>query len=788
MRNVSFKLIFRSWRRNKTFTVISVLSLAVGIACTNLLAAFVIHEYNIDPGNPNKDRIVVAQQTIIEPGLFTTGFRYIYGQPANLSDLFISKVPELDESCIINELPVSTCKSGEHFYSDFKVFKADSTFVRLFPQHVLMGSMEEALSGPDKIVLTESFSRRLFGRENPIGQTIRIQPLGGAGDNLRILSFTVSAIVKKSDQAALTFDALTFGRPEEGAHFFLLKNNVTIAELQAKTENLLTLPDTRGRGNAGYSFLSLQEVALDKELYAPIRKPNTNLLFIALFSAILILAIACFNYINLSFSRVLKQLHSIHIQKLMGAGIRQLRMQLFADTFMTVGLGFLIAQLIQFDLLSILNGIMSARVPVSFLYSNQVLPVTLGFILILALIPAFYLSSRLPEMSVTAYNNFYRGKAKQRIITSLAVLQFAISLVLIIGTFSVRRQLSLVYEKTKDYKNIYAFSAGDGITSMRPLKERVAHFPGIEAIASSISTLYHGLGYSGEYVENGETIHRFIMLDDGDEGIMEVMGHKIILGLTWEEAIKLYSTPVFLNRSYAQFLFPDGNLPVGDMLGAYDGAHRGRPYGNHIIAGVIEDFFRGNIEEPVSAAIIPYRRDGSFYLQVKTDPKKADEVIRRIYEEGSKLYPEKYLEHKSVYDVVLSRNKKIFEMSDLLMMYSIISLLLTCFGLFGMALYAIEQRTKEIGIRKVNGSTTWQIMTLLNRQFIGWIGIAYVIAAPVAWLLLNRWMQNFVYRAGFTIWTYILPLLIVIGITLLTVSWHSYRAASGNPVHALKDE
>lgn len=121
-------------------------------------------------------------------------------------------------------------------------------------------------------------------------------------------------------------------------------------------------------------------------------------------------------------------------------------------------------------------------------------------------------------------------------------------------------------------------------------------------------------------------------------------------------------------------------------------------------------------------------------------------------------------------------------------MYSVISILLTCFGLFGMALYAIEQRTKEIGIRKVNGSTTWQIIKLLNRQFIIWIGIAFVVAVPITWWLLNQWMQSFVYRASFSVWTYIMSLLIVVGITLLTVSWHSFKAASGNPVRALRNE
>jgi len=786
MKNISFKLIFRSWWHNKTFTVISILSLAVGIACTNLLAAFVIHEYNIEPDNPNKDKIVLMQRKVIGPG-----FRYVENLPDNLPELCISKVAELDKSSTINAVYNSTIKVGEQIYTDFSYLETDSAFVYLFPQHVLMGSLEEALGDPNKIVLTESFSRRLFGRENPIGQTIQMQSWssGFPGDKRGILTFTVSAVVKKNNQAAFMFDALIFKKPNAGAHFFLLKDNVAIAELQSKTENMFKHTDSRGRAVKD-TFLSIQEVSLDKELYSQlIRKPNTTLLFVALFSAILILAIACFNYINLSFSRVFKQLYSIHIQKLMGAGIGQLRTQLFADTSITVGLGFLIAQLIQFDLLSVINRIMSAEVSASFLYTNQVLPVTLIFILVLAFIPALYISNRLPNMSVLVYNNFYRGKSKHRIIASLAVVQFVISLVLIIGSFTVRQQLSLIYEKTENYKHIYAFSLGDNQTSMRPLIERVAHFSGIQAIASSNFTLEYSLGYGKEYVENGETKSQYIVLDDGDDGIMDVMGHKIIQGLTWEEAIKLYSIPVFLNRTYAQQLFPDGNLPIGDMLVVYDNVHKDYPPANHIIAGVVEDYFKNSLENPSYPAIIAYERDRAVFMQIKTDPKQTNEVIRRIYEEGQKLYPEQILEHKSMYDtVVYVYNKKIFEMYDLLMMYSIISLILICFGLFGMALYAIEQRTKEIGLRKVNGSSNWQIMILLNRQFVGWIVIAYVIAVPVAWWLMNQWMQSFVCRAYFSIWTYILPLFIVVVITLLTVSWNSYKAASGNPVNALRNE
>lgn len=754
----------------------------MGIACTNLLAAFVIHEYNIESNNPNKDRMVVAKQTIIEAGM--TGFIV----SSDITPQLIEHVPELDKVCrVLPYMMTVYCKVEENFFRDIKVMESDSSFLSFFPQKVSSGSLKDALVGPDRVILTESFSKRVFGSSDPIGHAVHI--LFGPddfGDKEGLFTFTVSAVVKDDSQAAFDFDVMFFDKPGPGLNFFLLKDNVSIPDLQTKTENLfIKRNDGREFKN---TFLTLRQACLDTvTLPSPLKKPNITLLIIALFSAILILIIACFNYINLSFSRIFKQLYSLNVQKLMGAESQDLSIQLFADTFMTVGLSFLIAQLIQIDLLKIMSRIMYVQVPVNFLYSSQMLPITLGLILLLACIPALYMSWRLPEMSISMYNNFYRGKSRQRIITSLAVVQFIISFILIIGNFTVRRQISLLYDKAENYRNIYTFSAGDNETSMLRLKDGILSISGIQAAALNNPTYEWPLS---EFSPDGS--YESYTSEDGGEEIMDVMGYKLLQGLPWKEAIKRYPHPIYLNRTWANSLFPDGNLPVGGLIKEYEPRLKERPpFGDdHVIAGVVEDYFKLNVsnslETPIDKGIISYAQDG-LYLKVRIDPDNSS-AIKQIYQKWNKLYPEKYLEHESLYNKILGNNKTLFELSDLLMMYSLISILLTCFGLFGIALYAIEQRTKEIGIRKVNGSTTWQIIKLLNGRFILWTGIAFVIATPVAWWLLNRWMESFVYRAGFSIWVYILSFIIVVGITLLTISWHSFRAASGNPVKALRDE
>lgn len=321
---------------------------------------------------------------------------------------------------------------------------------------------------------------------------------------------------------------------------------------------------------------------------------------------------------------------------------------------------------------------------------------------------------------------------------------------------------------------------------MLPLKERIALIPGIQAA-------YVGdLGYNGALGEivNGE--YDSYSFESGDESLMDVTGYTLLQGLPWKEAIEQYPNPAYLNRTWAQSLFPNGEIPFGHTITEYEprlkvGSHIKE---DHVIVGVVEDYAKYYIdalEKPIDKAIITYANDG-IYLIVRIDPKQSSGIIEQINEEWDKLHPGVYLYHRGLHELLLSRNTKVIQLSDLLLMYSIISILLTCFGLFGIALYATEQRTKEIGIRKVNGSSTWQIMQLLNRQFINWIGIAFLIAVPIIWWIIRRWMESFVYRADFSIWIYVLSLLIVIAITLLTVSWHSYKAASGNPVKALQSE
>ncbi len=797
MGTVSFKMIFRNWRRNKTFAVISILSLAVGIACINLLAAFVVHEYNVEIGNPNRDRIYILEYPIPEapPELkFSPG--------ASMFAQITSQVPDIEYHTQVSEEYYATyCQTSEHVFTDFMLLKTDSGFPRVFPQEMLAGNLDEVLRSPGQIAITESFARRLFGRDDPMGKPLQlffenadleVQP--------GLLTYTIGAVLKDRPQAALLFDLLMMsdGNISGGLlSFITIPKKINPRELEKKI-NCLQVKNRRGdvavfnltdltttcfiAADRGASFLSVRQ---------------TGLLQIALLSALFMLITACINYVNLNFSRIVQQLHSIQVQRMMGADKGGITQQLFADTFAMVLIAFLLSLLIQHDLLPVFNNILSVHMKGSFLYSNQVIPVTLGVTLLLAVISAAYISHKLNRLSLSEYKQFYTGKGKQRIITILAVIQFAIAIGLFTATLSVRQQITLLKDKIASQTYLYVLGNNDPETPIPPLMERIRNLPGIAALSignnSALPT--HTWITSQADLKPGEK-RRFVSVNFGDEGMIETLNLRQIAGIPWEEAIKTYSNPVFVHESYAKSVYPPNEpYPIGHLLQEYDNIFTtsykspgGMVDSTAILAGVVEDFFSSSLDSYSYAGILAYQRDGNRYLQIRLHPATAATTLNQIRSEWEKLYPGKYLEITSMYTYILDRNKPTTRMSDLLMMYSLISIFLTCFGLFGMTFYSTEQRTKEIGIRKVNGSTTVQIMWMFIRRFICWIGIAFAISIPVTWYLMSHWLESFVYRQDMTFGICLLAGLIVLGITLLTVSWHSYKAASGNPVNALRSE
>lgn len=789
MRTISLKLILRSWWRNKTFAIISILSLAVGIACTNLLTAYVIYELGIEAGNPNKERIICMTQD--SPMTSGKQVSYITGQiPGMLKEQY----PEVEDYVRMNQQGVKFVTIGENSYEPIHIVTADPSFPRFFLYKTLAGNLNKALTQPGMIALSEDCAQRFFGQEDPIGKTLSVTPLYEESK----ITYEVAAVFEDYPQSFLFLDAITSNAKDfYGGTTFLLVNssfNIDTFAGRLKKDKVPTMQNELGQ----YYFYTLQESYFQQyteETLPYIHRNQKTLLYVGLCSAFLILLIACFNYVNLSFSRVLQQVKMIYTQTLMGASFRSICNQLFLDTFLTVLIAFMLSLLITLDLLPQFNQIVSGRISIAFFFSADVLPVICGFILLLAIIPAIYMSRRIAGLSHTGYRTYFTGKKKKHIIAGLSITQFCISIGLIFATLTVRDQLALVETNGDRYRNVIEIGdwMGGDIPTINLLAEEIRKYPEIEDLAFSKGSIIHfGLRQIILKDESGTETYHSLGQFAGDANFLKVMRLKILQGLPEEQALKEYKTPVYINEPYAHLFVPKGENPVGKPVKLYDTEFgkmekSGEPAA--VIAGVIESLYTGTLQQKVFPSLTYLKPEPPYnIIHIRLKEENKSETLALLKKAWERVDPDGFFTYVDLYDEFMSQNRKTLEFANLLTMYSIISLLLTISGLFGMALYATEQRTKEIGIRKVNGATSGEIMLLLNRQFIGWIAIAFFISAPVTWYLLNRWLENFAYRVDVSISTSLLSGCIVLLITVLTVCWHSYKAASRNPVKALRSE
>lgn len=783
---ITIKLVLRSWKRNRIFTVISILSLAIGITCANLLIMFVIHEYNIEAGNPVKDRILYMSQD--SPMKSGEKISYV---ARDVPALIKEKYGEVEEVVRFQSESNNFCMLNNIRYAPLNLVSTDTSFPLFFSYNVLYGNLNEALEAPDKLALSEATAKKLFGKANALGKIIIINT-----QNKGNCRYQVAAVLKDKVQSFVKFDALTRNTEDfYGGTCLILMRYKTDTEAFAakvKKDKIPTLQMDKGR----YYFDTLQKAYFSeytKQSLSYLNNRQPVLLYVGFASALLILLIACFNYINLNFSRILQQVKMIHTEKLMGATHRHIRKQLFADTFFTVFLSFLLSILLLYDLLPVFNSIVTAQLAASFFYNLQVLPVIIGFVLLLSIIPAIYMSNKLTNLSGNDYKRFYTGKKKQTIVGGMVIAQFTISIGLLIASFTVNEQLSLIKQGGEHYQNRIEIGnwtiKSDNIL---PFSKELANIKNINNVCiSSGSMLSYWIKQIILKKEDGSEAYYNEALYTGNSNFLRTMDIQLVKGIEAEEAVKKYPHPVFINEKFVELLVPPGEDPVGQSIKKYDTSFNKDSSAVNNIAGIVKNFHTNSLEEEIMPCTITIKEEdnASFdYIYIHIGSENKQETLTQIQTLWEKYNPDQYFTYQDMEQLFMKRNQKTIQLTNLLFMYSLISIFLTCFGLFGMALYATEQRTKEVGIRKINGATTTKIMLLLNRQFFIYTGIAFVIACPIAWYLLNRWLESFVYRTNIGIGSCFLSGGIVLGITLLTVSWHSYKVASGNPVDCLNKE
>lgn len=778
------KIITRGWWRNKVFFFISIVSLAIGLACTNLLFTYFVHDYNIESGNRDKNRIFCLRQD----NPMQDGSKVAYAD-ANIPPMLKEKYAEVEDYLRINSLVPQYCKYGGEIYHDITFISADTTLQHFFHYHPITGSLKQVLEQPGKVALSEAFAHKLFGDKNPLGELLEIKTMTDTQ------SYEVAAILKSRSQSLLQFDMITGNNKDfwGGMTFLKLIPNTDAQQFTEKInhDKVPTLiPEKTQYYVDPLSDIYFTTPDYDTQQPLPyINQSNVQLLYISLAAALLVLIIACCNYTNMSLSRVLQQLKMIHVEKLMGSSLKDIRIQLFGDAFLTVLLTFGLSLLIINDCLSFFNGLFASHLNVHFFFSLQMLPLLVLFVLVMSIVPAWYISHRLSQLSFSEYKTLYGGKKKQRFIALLVILQFSISIGLIFATLVANEQINLIEERAYCYENRIEIGDFNAAPATILKEELEKHVQGIESIALSQGSILNSwIRELSIKQADGTEKSSYLLMLYSDANLVKTMGFKLLSGNAPEQLQKQYAYPALVNESYVRMLIPAGINAIGKPLKEFDQSADSL----YIIGGVLEDFPFSSLENEITPVILylppTERMSGANYLQIKLIESNKQETLHQIAQIWEKMNEGEIFQYTDMHQDFMKRNGKVLSLSKLLIAYSLIGLILTCFGLFGISWYATRQRIREISIRKIHGATSRQIVLLLNKPFCLQILLAYILAVPIVYWLMHHWHEQFAYKAPFTVMDFLLPLCIVWIISAVTVCLQSYLLNKTNPIDCIKSE
>lgn len=800
------KTLFRNMQKNKLHTSINIIGLSVAFTCSILLFVMVYHEFSFDNFHENKSRLYKLYHYANSPeGLDArSGMSYPVANTVIAEGIGIEKATRIKN------------RGREIRYNnktlEQSTWLVDDDFFSMFSFPVIKGTQQHPLASTNNVVLSERTAGNLFGSEDPIGKTIEVK-VGGIWNSL-----TVSAVITDPPQnSSLNYSVLA--RTEIDPDYAELKNvwtsqhhsvyvqlsaGTSQAQVEKKFKGFIEkynpgdieylknkgyLPDANG-DYSGMKLLPLENLHFNAEIGTgnPVSKP---FLYILLLVAVVIILIACFNFINLNIGLSFTRTKEMGIRKCLGAGKRQVWLQVWGESLVTVLAALLIGILATVLLMQGFNKLMEAKFDASLLYQPAIIFSLIAMLLLVSLIASGYPSYIMGKLRTVEILKGTISLKKPGIFrNALIVAQFVIAIVLICTTVVIYQQFqhlrnaplgytteSLVSIPIKKYEN-----GREIVSKMRTL---LAPQSGIVSVTGSDVNL--GVGSDGS---TNQTSYGFDYKDKSvntnymaaDYDILKTLDVKVKEGRDFLTAYAADTTnAVIITESLAR------QMGEKNALGLSFFADSSRPKWN--VVGVIPDFNLYSMyqkSEPLTICM----NSSSFltYVLVRVNtqnPAAAMGIIKNAYaqaEPGEEFRGSYVTEN---IDRWYTNEKRL---SNMFSIAAIVAIILSCMGLFGMAFIIIRQRVKEIGVRKVLGASVGGIATLVTKEFVKPVVIALLLATPIAWWAMYKWLQDFTYRIQVQWWVFVLAGVIAIAIAVLTVSFHAVKAALANPVKSLRTE
>lgn len=780
-----FKIAWRNITRNKGYALINIGGLGIGMASAILILMWVQHEVSMDREHPKSDRIY----KIYNRGTFS-GELWAWGTtPKILAPTLKKDYPEIEQAVRVSDADF-LFTVGDKKMNESGIF-TDPEFFDVFDFKMLQGNSTTALDDPYNMVVTEEFAKKLFGSGDAVGQTVKI-------DSADI--FTVTAVLEnlpnntrfRSDfylswayMKKLGWDDEYWGNNSVETYVLLAEN----ASLDSFNEKIagITKAHSDRESTEVFAYPLSQMYLYGKSENGQLVGGRIVTVRLFAFIAVIILVIACINFMNLSTARSEKRAKEVGLRKVVGARKTSLIFQFIGEsTLIAFIAGFFALLIVQISLPSF-NTLVDKQLFIP--YSDLMFWVQLiGFILLTGLLagsyPAFFLSSFSPAKVLKGTFRSPASAVTPRKI--LVVLQFSFAIVLIVSTVIIQRQISYAQKRELGYDRdnlIYVMKQGDIEKHYGAIKQTLLNSGAVKAMTKSMSPITQrysdGWGYSWEGSTPEDEKLDFIMFSS-DTDFMKVMQTELVEGRDID--IDLYpsdSAAILLNETAVRKMRLEN--PVGQIVSNDEK--------QYTVVGIIRDFIFESPYDPVNPLMVfgPSTWSDVVHIRLNENKPIAENMasIQQVFEEFNPNFP---FEYRFVDEEYAKKFNDTRRTAYLSVLFTILTIVISCLGLFGLSTYMAANRIKEIGVRKVLGASVGSISLLLSKDFLKLVGIAFLLSVPVAWYAMDQWLQNYQYSVGIEWWIFVATGAITMLIALLTVSFQSIKSALMNPVDSLRSE
>lgn len=809
------KVAWRNLNRNKAFSLINILGLSVGLTCCLLISLYIWHENSYDSYHPHSDRLYQIGSIEVSS---KEEIRF-QGSPSSLAALFQSVFPQVEATARICPLlqdsktmiQYHTTNGNTRSFNEEKGFIADSGFFRLFKYNFVEGNPATAISGPYSIVLSKEIAGRLFGNETALGKTVHIiSRFNGEHDYL------VTGVFRPMDQPthipARFFLSMYGGNIGEfikttnrsmASNFFfityaLLKSEAAAAQI---TRALPAFVNTYENGDLKQYSSSRRRFLIkvkDIHLHANMKygdvSPGGSVTYLYILASIacFILLIACINFMNLATARSTRRAAEVGVRKTLGAPRAALIRQFLGESLLMAFIAFAIAVTMSTVLFGWFEQVSGQTIILS---SYQIIVIGAAFFvltivtgLVAGSYPALYLSSFQPIKVLKG--KIANSLAVVSLRKGLVVFQFGISIILIVSATIIGSQMN--YLRTADLgfnrgqQLILPLRSDNARKLYTTMKAELQRTPGVRSVGAS--TFYPGFaGWNDNYYAEGKTKadQHFVYINYVDFDYMKTLGMQAVAGHLFSDQFVADSVDgVVLNETAIRELGYDPATAVGRKVYSMNGNGQAAR-----IVGVVKDFHSSDFHDIIRGYSFMVNSNPVYdYITAHVDATHLDATIAAIQRVWHSLDPSEPFEYSFLDEQFQRQYDADNRLASLVGIATGIAIFISCLGLFGLAAFSAEQRTKEIGIRKVLGASSGSIVSLLSGEFLRLVGLAVLIGTPVGWWITHQWLQDFAYHTTVTWSLFVLTTGAALLIAFATIGFQAIRAATANPVRSLRSE